>query len=252
MGESGSVIDFDRAEYGANKPSAAPCANCKKPIEDQYWNFRNSAVCGTCRSAIEGLVAKSTSTASLGNAALRGGGVALACGVAYAVFVAVSHIQLALVTIGIAFVIAKVVRKASGGIGGRRFQILAVALTYLASAMGYLPPVVRSAFDQEPAHRHSAPSADAPAGGASGDVEQAPKAAPRLSGLAQAVALVKLVAIVLGIALAAPFLEATEAPLGLLIVAFGLWEAWKLTKEVPVVFDGPYRIGQGAGTASPP
>ena len=209
MGEPGTVIDFDRAEYGPSQPATAPCTNCKRPIEGQYWKFRNGVVCGSCRDGIEAAVAKATSSASLGKAAFEGGGVALACGVGYAAFVAASRIQIALVTIGIGFVVAKVVRRASGGVGGTRFQILAVALTYVASTMGYLPEIWR-AFD------------------------------------------VPQVGAVLRIALEAPFLEATHAPLGLLIVGFGLWEAWKLTKGVPIVLEGPFRMGRGAGVLPSP
>jgi hypothetical protein len=171
--------------------------------------------------------------------------------VGYAIVVAVSQFQLAPVTIGIAFVIAKVVRKASGGIGGLRFQILAVALTYLASSMGYLPPLLRAISDHEPAHQHSTRGADAPRG-ETADTPGGVEASPRLSVGALAVTLVKLTALLIGYALAAPVLEATQAPLGLLIVGFGLWEAWKLTKEVPIVFDGPYRIGSAVEAASPP
>ncbi len=248
MGELARGIDFDRAEYGASQPSATPCANCKRPIEDQYWTFRSSAVCGACRSGIEATVAKATSAASLGRAAVRGGAVALACGAGYGVFVGVTHLQLALVTIAIAFVVAKVVRKASGGIGGRRFQVLAVALTYLASVMGYMPPIVKQMSE----HRHAA-HATSPSDDGDAVSQGAPDAPPTSQGvLRRAVVLAMGVSILIGLALAAPFLELTEAPLGLLIVAFGLWEAWKLTKEVPVVFDGPYRIAPAVGAAPPP
>jgi hypothetical protein len=214
----GDIIEFDRAEYGPEAPAAAPCSGCKRAMGGEYWTFRSSPVCGACRGAIEASIARATSNASLGRAVLRGAGVALACGVGYAIFVAVTRLQIALITIGIAFLVAKVVRKASGGIGGRRFQLLAVALTYLASAMGYLPGILRAAFE----------------GGV--EVKQP----------------FKLAAIVFGYALAAPFLELRQAPLGLLIVGFGLWEAWKLTREVPVAFEGPFRIAPAAqGTQLP-
>jgi hypothetical protein len=209
MGEPGTVIDFDRAEYGPSQPAVAPCTNCKRPIEGQYWKFRAGAVCRSCRDGIEAAVARATSGASLARAAVEGGGVALACGVGYAAFAAASHMQIALVTIGIGFVVAKVVRRASGGVGGVRFQVLAVALTYVASTMGYLPPIW-NAFDE-----------------------------PH-------------VGTVVGLALRAPFLEATHEPIGLLIVGFGLWEAWKLTKGVPIVLEGPFRMGPGTGASPSP
>ncbi len=32
-------------------------------------------------------------------------------------------------------------------------------------------------------------------------------------------------------------------PIGLLIVGFALWEAWKINKRVPLVFSGPFAVG---------
>jgi hypothetical protein len=244
MQESGSAIDFERAEYGGSRPSAAPCGQCKQPIEGQYWTLGRNPICGRCHARIEATVSQAASAASLGKATLQGGAVALACGVGYAIFTALTHWQMGLVTIGIAFVIAKVVRKASGGIGGLRFQILAVALTYLASAMGYLSPVVSMIYDHQPAVHHLSHTSEAVA------PTDAQDPAPPSGGV-MFVALVKLTVRLLGYALAAPLTEAFQAPVGLLIVGFGLWEAWKLTRAVPVVFDGPYRMGQAAG-ATPP
>ncbi len=45
-----------------------------------------------------------------------------------------------------------------------------------------------------------------------------------------------------GLLMAAPFLEAKEAPLGLLIIGFGLWEAWRRTRPLPMEVTGPYRV----------
>jgi hypothetical protein len=50
----------------------------------------------------------------------------------------------------------------------------------------------------------------------------------------------------LGITLAAPFLELTDAPLGVLIILFGLWEAWRRSRGVPIVIDGPFRVAPPA------
>jgi hypothetical protein len=55
------------------------------------------------------------------------------------------------------------------------------------------------------------------------------------------------VAILLAITLAAPVLAATSAPIGLLIVGFGLWEAWKLSRGLPLTLDGPYRTAPATG-----
>jgi hypothetical protein len=49
---------------------------------------------------------------------------------------------------------------------------------------------------------------------------------------------------------ASPILFGIEAPIGLLIVAFALWEAWKFNRRHPIIFNGPFRVGE-AGPSAP-
>jgi hypothetical protein len=236
-------LSFDRADYAAGPGSGPPCGSCQGPLLGQYWKWQQQILCAGCRDRLADTLAASQSAASLGKAALLGGAVALGCGLAYAIFVAVTKTQLALITIGIAFVIAKVVRKASGGIAGRRFQVLAVVLTYLASAMGYAPAVwsgLTSARTTEQSSQTSPDRSDPPTASSkeatSGSSSADTNAKPSAVGLAMAMA------ILLGITLAAPILAATDAPIGLLIVIFGLWEAWKLSRGLPLAVEGPYQV----------
>jgi hypothetical protein len=194
------------------------------------------------------MLADSQSNKRLGMAILTGGATALACGTAYAIFVAATKIQFALATIGIAFVIARVVRKASGGMGGTRFQVVAVALTYLSATMGYIPGIWGGL--KEAAAEHDKKEAAKSPGASTETAAEAPandgaKPQGSFGGLLIAVGWL------IGIMLAAPFLEVTEAPLGLLIVAFGLWEAWKLSRGPPVRLEGPFPAG-AAPAAGPP
>jgi hypothetical protein len=204
MGETEPKLRFDRVEYNVSAEDAAPavpCANCERGIQGQYWKWRTYLVCDACRDSLAKKFAETQSSGSFAKAVLMGGGVALACGIGYAIFSAVTHFELALITIGIAVVVAKTVRKASGGLSGPRFQVLAVALTYLASTMGYVP-FVGVLF---------------PVG---------------------------------------PFIEMTAgglgALLGPLIIFFGLRQAWRLSRGVPVVIEGPFRLGSGKVIASAP
>jgi hypothetical protein len=232
-------ISFDRAAYADKREGGPPCANCSRPLGEQYWQWQTRPICGDCRGRLTELLAESQSSKSFGRAALLGGGTALACGVGYAVFVAVTHIQLALVTIGIAFVVARVIRRCSGGIGGRKYQILAVALTYVASAMGYAPGVYGGFKSAAAEHSSSSRSSSA----TSTDDDGAPSDHRRGGPGATLTAL----ALFFAFTLAAPVLAATEAPIGLLIVGFGLWEAWKLSRGLPLTLDGPYRATPATG-----
>jgi hypothetical protein len=236
------TISFDRADASAK---ALPCAQCGHRIDDHYWTWQARAFCSRCRDALASTFAKTKSKAAFAKAVLRGGGVALGCGVAYALFVHFTNFQLSLITIGIGIVVAKAVRAASSNVGGTRYQVLAVALTYAASTMGYAPAIATGI--------KNAIVAPAPAQGSASAEEgaEAKGSAPaKPIGLREAAAaIVMLVASFVGLVLAAPFLEITEAPLGLLIVGFGLLQAWKLTKGVPTEMSGPYALA--ASTRSP-
>ena len=45
---------------------------------------------------------------------------------------------------------------------------------------------------------------------------------------------------IVDIAYASPFLGGLRSIIGLFIIAIGLWEAWKLTRAVPVEVLGPF------------
>jgi hypothetical protein len=128
--------------------------------------------------------------------------------------------------------------------------VLAVALTYFASTMGYAPAVYNGLRNVAEKHAKAdaqteTPPADAPAGGGTPSASEEKKA-PSAFGAVIAIGFM------LAIMLAAPLLEVTESPLGLLIVGFGLWEAWRLSRGLPLTLDGPYRVAPEARAPPPP
>jgi hypothetical protein len=246
-GDDAGALSFDKATYAHEAGDRAPCSSCKGPLGEQYWQWQAQQLCAKCRVQISELLERSQSSAAFRRAVLLGGAAAIGCGIAYAIFVAVANFQMALVTLGIAFVIAKVMRHCSAGVGGRKYQILAVVLTYVASAMGYAPGVLSGMHDD------TTKSASAPQPTAAAATPAAPKAparADRAEKHGGAGIIVVGLAVIFCITLAAPILAATQAPMGLLIVAFGLWEAWKLSRGIPLTIDGPYRAGAGAAMES--
>jgi hypothetical protein len=242
-----SPPSFDRATYAPGAAAGPRCANCQAAIRDRYWRAQNRLFCAACHVKIAAVIDNAHAQASFGKALLLGGLTALGCGIAYAIFVQVSGIQLALVTIGIAFVIAKVVRKVSG-LGGRRFQILAVVLTYIASAMGYAGPVMAAltkAASKQHDEKHDGKAAT-PGAVADDHATAAPPAddANQRAPAGAGGLLVGLI-VIFGFVLAAPVLAATQAPLGLVIVLIGLWEAWKLSRPIAIAIEGPYDLSGG-------
>jgi hypothetical protein len=228
-------LTFDKATYEEPSSPATPCSSCKGPLGDPYWKLGPYVLCEKCRGSVAATFSKTKTASAFGKAALLGGLTAFGCGVLYAIFAGITKMQLALVTIGIAYVVATVVRRASGGFSGRRFQVLAVTLTYFASTMGYLPSIFAGMTEAATEHRTSNAAA-------ASDTKDKPAQQPADHHRLTAGDFVKVFAFLLAIMLAAPFLELTSAPIGFLIVVFGLWEAWRRARAVPLALEGPFRV----------
>src|SRR5439155_3866977 len=66
--------------------------------------------------------------------------------------------ELGIVAIGVGLLVGIAVRKGSGGRGGRKFQALAMVLTYLSITASYVPLVLKGMFEgvkQSEARRQS-------------------------------------------------------------------------------------------------
>jgi len=110
MSDTGPDLSFDKASYAsapAGEAAAVPCSQCKRPLAHQYWKLQKFLLCDGCKEGVSASLARSQSASSFAKALVQGGLVALACGVGYAVFVGVTKIQFALVTIGIGYVVPR-------------------------------------------------------------------------------------------------------------------------------------------------
>ncbi|HEY1537057.1 MAG TPA: hypothetical protein VGF76_23715 [Polyangiaceae bacterium] len=213
---TGSALSFERAEFESQATPGLACGFCRRPIDKQYWQINKRAACAECRTQVQREVDGSMSRAHfLG--ALQYGVLAAATGsAAWIVVSKLTDSQLGIVAIGVGYLVGKAVRKGAGGFGGRRYQVLAMLLTYSAIALASLPAIF-GVLRQVP--QHAAASA-------------APGLGAMLSGWA----------LILGIALASPFLGGVRNFMGLIIIGIGLYEAWKLTRAVPVQVLGPFAI----------
>jgi hypothetical protein len=137
-----SAINFDRAEPLGQVAEHMQCGLCKRQIAAEYWQLGRT-LCGTCRGAIVQAQANANRWETFFRALAAGSGVAVLCGIGYGVFVSIAHVEFALITIGIGYVVGRSIHRATKGFATQRYQVLAVALTYFASTMGYAPFVVK-------------------------------------------------------------------------------------------------------------
>jgi len=134
----------------------------------------------------------------------------------------------------------------SEGIGGRRYQITAVVLTYMAVSLAVLPIIFWQAAKQRDAHAAANIESSA-------SQQNAPNASNRLPAdatPAQAwLFFMKGIVILLGIGLASPFLALNDpfsGAIGLFILFIGMKIAWKMTAGQPIEIHGPYQSASPA------
>lgn len=221
-------LQFETAEgMAAESPS---CSICHAPFAGDYHELNGHPVCAVCRAREEAVYAQDLQWSRFVTAAVYGLGAAFAGGLLYWGFVKLTHIEFGLMAIAVGWLVGKAVMKGSNMRGGRRYQFLALGLTYFSITLSYGAMMVEQIIKARPAKAE-----------VQGEVKPAP---PAPSAGAFVVGIAMLILIVL----AAPFLGGLSNVLGLVIIAIGLFEAWKQTRLVPFSSGGPYRLG-GAASA---
>lgn len=197
---AGSALSFERAEFENPPPVALACGYCGQALKGQYWEISKRPACESCRNLVQRELSASTSHRHFLRAVGYGLGAAVAGSVVWELIEKVFHAQVGLVAIGIGYVVGRAVRKGAGGFGARRYQVLALLLTYSSIALASLPEVLLAA-----------PS------GAS-------------------------LPFLIGLCFVSPFLGGAENAIGWFIIAIGLYQAWKLTRAVPIQVLGPFSL----------
>ena len=150
--------------------------------------------------------------------------------------------EFGLIAIVVGYGVGSAVRWGSNGRGGKRYQALAISLTFLAIVATYIPPIVQGFREGtaetaavEPAvAEDGAPSAVPAAAAAPSETADTIQSEP--TGTLPTVIAVVLI---LAIACAAPFLAGFENVIGIVIIGIGLYEAWKLNRRPSVTVTGP-------------
>ena len=243
-------LQFDRVEGQSAQPPGT-CAACGQPIRDAYYEVNGRVLCDRCRRAVEANWAAGSSAGRFGKAVGLGLAAAAAGSALYYGVLALTGYEVGLIAIVVGFLVGAAVRKGSNGRGGWRYQALAMFLTYTSIVSSYVPLLIREARTQE---RSTFQGAD------SLDVASAADSAAALMGL-DSVGLpvaaadsaagaevpgpenpVRLLLLGIGLIYALPFLAGFENVIGLLIIAIGLYEAWKLNKRAELSIAGPFKV----------
>ncbi len=262
-GAGGAEMQFDKVDLAA-PAEAQRCRICTRPIEGEYFEIARQIICSGCAA---GLAGSKQGRGAFGRALLYGVGAALLGTIAWYAIVKITDREFGLLAIGVGLFVGIAVKKGARGLGGWRYQAMAMVLTYVSITASYVPLVIKGIVKAS-AEKSAAISAGSP-GQAPGEAPAAAPedfagpsndgaARPKASEKSGAGAVVLAFGLVLGLAFAAPFLGGTSNIMGILIIGIGLYEAWKINRRVPL--SGPFRFGPATpplaaaapGSATPP
>ena len=255
-------LQFDSVLPRAGDDAAASadtrCTLCQMPLESEYFDVNGRTVCRQCSETVARQATTPRDMATLVRALIAGVVASILGAALYFGVLAISGYEVGLVAIAIGYMVGYAVRVGARGRGGRRFQVLALALTYWAIGLAYSSLAVPQLI----ADRTSGASASV-SGTQAGDAAQPAQpltpAAPAAAASAEDEAvtsggLVLSLLYLLAFTLVMPVLViAGSMPGGLIsaaIIVFGMLQAWKMTMAPVLNVSGPYRVGAGADEAA--
>lgn len=242
-----SSLQFDTAEF--SQPASMACGGCQQPIATEYYELNGVTLCGSCRAVAAG--ENGTPLFRVVRAAIAGAVAAFAGGLVYFLVAYLLDMEIGLISIAVGFAVGVAVKWGSYGRGGAPYQAMAVGLTYLAivsslMAVGVIQVVTeRTAAETAPAARTASNEVAAERVSLNSDSPVA-NASPEANAGESSV-LMGLV-VLAGVMLALPFLGGVENIIGIAIIAFGLWEAWKINKRPAIT--GPHTVASSNAQAA--
>jgi hypothetical protein len=215
----GGVPQFATAEYGGD--AARPCKACNQAIRGNYYQVNDTQVCPTCIEKIKAQFPKDSHAAFV-RSLLFGIGAAILGLMLYVAFAIGTGLVIGFVSLAVGFIVGKAMILGSGGVRGRRYQIAAVLLTYMAVSLSAVPIDISQHLKHRGEHTTQTTTQDQVA-------KPKPSAARAIGVLA-----------LLG--LASPFMELADplhGLIGLVILFVGIRIAWQLTAGKQVNIVGP-------------
>jgi hypothetical protein len=268
-------LDFERAEKASH--SASACAQCATPITDRYFTLGSHVLCESCHLAFQNAKAPGNAASRFfGAAALGTAAAAIGCAL-WMLVTELTGYEIGLIAIAVGYLVGMAVHVGARRMGGVAYQLLAVFLTYSAIVMTYVPMIADQFMATEGARQEAqtdlsdeaqtersddsqtAPSGDSQATPSSDSQTalsdewaeddtansnrnadarenvEAPVTRPGGDELAAWVAAIP-------IAYMLPFLMGFKNAIGILIIGFALWQAFRMNARAKIDLQGPFRL----------
>ena len=219
------------------------CVSCQTAIAHEYFDVNGQSVCVACREQLSAYAETPRGLGVFVRAGLFGAAAAIAGAILYYAVVAITNFEIGLVAIAIGYMVGYAVRRGTKGRGGRRFQVLALVLTYWAVGLAYVPFAIKGMSD-------TAAETRAQPGQAAAAAEQPTDTGAGGGGIALGLAMV-VGAITLLLLMLPVLAVASTFPSGLIsaaIIGFGMHQAWRMTATPALEISGPYKIAPAVST----
>jgi hypothetical protein len=243
-------LQFDRV-VTESTPSAPPsklavtCAGCQTSIETEYYDVNGNIFCSRCRTAVESAAETPRGVMPLIIAGIFGLGAGVIGAIIYYAVMAIAHLEIGIVAILIGYMVGYAVRKGARGRGGRRFQVLAVALTYASVALAYTPIVVKQAVDAD--RQKASISTTSSRNDVAASDSRAATTKPSLGGFL--FGLVFLAAFITALPVLVVVGSFPSGLISAIIIFIGMKQAWRMTGAPWLQILGPYRVGAAPASA---
>jgi len=245
------IPQFGTAEYAA-KPASNLCEFCRQPLSGAYYRVNAARSCPGCAERMRSEIDRDKHAAYV-RALTYGIGAAVVGLIGYALIaILLQGWVISYMSIGVGWLVGTAMMKGSNGVGGRRYQIVAILLTYAAVSMAAVPIGIHFAGErkqqreQRQAQQRKIEDEQRQLEQESGRQSSLPPPAPAAR---PAVSLGTWLGRLALLGLASPFLELQSSPgwgaMGLLILFFGMRIAWRIAAGRPFGVFGPF-------TSAPP
>jgi hypothetical protein len=241
-----SVVNSPSPQFGtveyAGTAGTDQCEFCHQSIVGRYYRVNNAMACSSCADRAQRQLPKNGRGPYM-RALLFGVGAAILGLILYAAFAIITGWMIGYVSLAVGYIVGKAMMKGSKGLGGKRYQVTAIALTYAAVSMAAIPIGISQYAKEAKLKKQQA------------QVQQTSPANPTSSqenGKEMSVGKALFFLGVLG--LVSPFLELQDplhGILGLIILLVGIQIAWKTTAGKPTVeVKGPFDVALQTASAS--
>src|SRR5436190_11153408 len=122
----------------ADRPDADRCTICGQAVGSRYYRIGGNMTCAACAEKARFEQPKDSHTAYI-RALLFGIGAAIVGLIVYATFGIVTGLVIGYLSLAVGYMIGKAMTAGSKGLGGRKYQVTAALLTYVAVSMAAVP-----------------------------------------------------------------------------------------------------------------